>query len=108
MPYRAHLRPLFAVVTALIVVISLAVWPTPAHAVCPASFPVTVPASDTARLIEVIGCANATLANDVINLTASTYTLTAVNASDTGLPPIVTTATGGHPDDQWQWRDHRP
>ncbi len=64
------------------------------YAACP-TFPTIVPAGDTARLIEVIGCANATVANDVINLTSSTYTLTTVNASETGLPPIVTTVTGG-------------
>jgi len=64
------------------------------YAACPV-FPTTVPAADSARLIEVIGCANATVANDVINLTNSTYTLTTVNASDTGLPPIASTATGG-------------
>ena len=63
-------------------------------AACPV-FPTTVPAADSTRLIEVINCANATVANDVINLTNSTYTLTTVNASDTGLPPIASTALAG-------------
>ncbi|MBK8022885.1 MAG: hypothetical protein IPK19_16000 [Chloroflexi bacterium] len=67
----------------------------PANAACPASFPVTVPASDTARLIEVINCANAVPTNDVINLTNSTYMLTTSYISDDGFPPIATTATGG-------------
>ncbi|MBK8022882.1 MAG: hypothetical protein IPK19_15985 [Chloroflexi bacterium] len=90
------LHPVPRLLTLLCLALGLSLFATaPAQAACPASFPVTVPASDTARLIEVIGCANATAGNDVINLTNSTYTLTAVHSSITGLPPIVTTATGG-------------
>ncbi|MCK6578929.1 MAG: hypothetical protein L6Q98_12565 [Anaerolineae bacterium] len=65
--------------------------PASVSAACPASFPVTVPAGDTARLIEVIGCANTNGAgtNDVINLTNSTYTLSAVHSSSAGLPTIL-------------------
>jgi len=63
------------------------------YAACPV-FPTTVPAADSARLIEVIGCANATAANDVINLTNSTYTLTtSMPSTTTGVPTILTTAT---------------
>ncbi|MBK8022879.1 MAG: hypothetical protein IPK19_15970 [Chloroflexi bacterium] len=81
---------------ALLLVLSLSLFTgTPAEAACPASFPVTVPAGDIARLIEVIDCANATASNDVINLTNSTYTLTAVHSGGAGLPPIVTSATAG-------------
>ena len=67
---------------------------------CPA-FPVTVPASASGLLTFAITCANSNGAgtNDVINLTNSTYTLTAVNNSDggfaNGLPAILDAATAG-------------
>ena len=57
--------------------------------------PYSVPAGDAPALIEAITCANAKAANDVINLTNSTYTLTLQSAFEVGLPPIVTAATGG-------------
>ncbi len=90
LPFRSGF--VYAFISAILAFMPLEiVW-----AACPASFPVTVPAGDTARLIEVITCANGTLANDVINLTSgSTYTLTVVNTNSTGLPPIVTAATAG-------------
>jgi hypothetical protein len=70
------------------------------EAVCPL-FPYTVPAGDVAALITAIDCANTNGAgtNDVINLTPSTYTLTAVNntlGSDAnGLPRIAAVGTAG-------------
>ncbi|MBK8022877.1 MAG: hypothetical protein IPK19_15960 [Chloroflexi bacterium] len=85
------LRPVRRLLALLCLTLCVSLFATaPASAACPASFPVTVPAGDTARLIEVIGCANSNGAgtNDVINLTNSTYTLTAIHSSDTGLPPI--------------------
>lgn len=57
--------------------------------ICPA-FPYTVPASDVAALINAINCANASITDDVINLTNSTYTLTAGS-----LPTIFPVAAGG-------------
>ncbi len=65
-------------------------------AACPL-FPYTVPASDVASLINAMNCANSNGAgtNDTINLTNSTYTLLFVNASSTGLPPVVSVATSG-------------
>jgi len=65
-----------------------------AYAACP-SFPYTVPAADTADLINAITCAVATSDDDVINLTNSTYTLTAVSFGVTGLPTIPSAATAG-------------
>ncbi len=63
---------------------------------CP-SFPHTVAAGDTADLIFSIACANSTPDDDVIELTNSTYTLTAVNNNDAvggnGLPTIVNAGT---------------
>ena len=65
---------------------------------CP-TFPHTVPASDVGDLVFSITCANANTTDDVINLTNSTYTLTAINNSDdglaNGLPSILSAATAG-------------
>ena len=61
------------------------------EAQCPA-FPHTVAAGDVNDLIFSITCANNDLSDDVINLTDSTYTLTAINnsegGSNNGLPAI--------------------
>ncbi len=65
--------------------------------ICP-TFPYTVPAADVALLKFAITCANASPADDVINLTNSTYTLTSADNSvdgGNGLPVIVDVATGG-------------
>jgi len=67
---------------------------SPVYAACP-TFPYSVPAGDVADLINAMTCANATPANDVINLTNSIYTLTTVNINATGLPKIPSTVTGG-------------
>ena len=66
---------------------------------CP-TFPHTVPASDVTDLVFSLTCANTNGAgtNDVINLTDSTYTLTAVSDNsngNTGLPVIPAAATAG-------------
>jgi hypothetical protein len=70
------------------------------EATCP-GFPYNVPAGDVATLINAINCANSASTNDVINLTNSTYTLTAVNntgiafGGDNGLPAIASAASSG-------------
>ena len=66
---------------------------------CPA-FPYTVPASASGLLTFAITCANSNATDDVINLTDSTYTLTAANNNDgslgnNGLPAIVDASTAG-------------
>ncbi|MEM6529433.1 MAG: hypothetical protein AAF653_14145, partial [Chloroflexota bacterium] len=70
---------------------------------CP-TFPYTVPAGDVTALKHAITCANATLDDDVINLTNSTYTLTEVDntrfiqtsdVGDNGLPVIEDIGTAG-------------
>jgi predicted outer membrane repeat protein len=65
-----------------------------------AGSPYNVLAGDVSGLIAAINCANSTPANDEINLTNSTYTLTAVNnsdggAGDNGLPGILSAGTAG-------------
>ncbi|MBP7691797.1 MAG: right-handed parallel beta-helix repeat-containing protein [Anaerolineales bacterium] len=64
---------------------------------CPV-FPHPVPAGDVTRLINAIQCANSRPSDKVINLTNSTYTLTAVASSDigpTGLPTVLDAAAAG-------------
>ena len=65
---------------------------------CPAS-PISVPASASGLLEYAIACANGTSTDDEIDLTNSTYTLTAVNntyvVDGNGLPAILDAATTG-------------
>ncbi|MBL8134457.1 MAG: CSLREA domain-containing protein [Anaerolineae bacterium] len=63
---------------------------------CPI-FPHTVPAGDTTNLNQAITCANSNGpgTNDVIRLTASTYTLTTPASGPNGLPLIVNAAVAG-------------
>lgn len=66
---------------------------------CPAS-PHSIPAGDTAALINAIHCANGSAIDNVINLENSTYTLTVVDNDgagfgDTGLPIIQNTGVAG-------------
>ena len=80
---------------------------------CP-TFPHTVPASEVGDLVFSITCANSNGAgtNDEINLTNSTYTLTAINNSDGGREQWSArdsrAAADGHADHQRQRRDHHP
>lgn len=65
------------------------------YADCP-EFPYTVPAGDSAALVDAVHCANAAPTNDEITLSPGTYEFTSyISPTFSALPPFQSAATAG-------------